>query len=549
MKKFITYIIICQAVVKIASAQNWVWSKQIGGINRESPSHKMVIDNNNNVYFSGFYRSNPCYFNSDTVNILSGYSDFFIAKYDASGNELWEKNFGGTNTQMQGDGAYSVVFNSVTNSIFMSGAFVGPCSFGSNVLTSNQSDGFIARLDLDGNVLWVKTVSSSGNDECLIDVDDEGNVYSFIKLANSGSIDTVASLPDGLYLAKFDSGGSLISYDKKFNTNGSAVGYVACYTDLKVIQNKIFCIGLATVTSFIVDTVSVATNFSPGQVILSCFDTSLIAIWTKPCADAGTFVGYWITSDDDKNSYITGAFLNMGIFGTDTLYSASPGSSDMFFAKYDSSGNEVWAKQTLATVGAGGEGIALGSNGNIYLAGSFRGTVHFGNDSITNTAPDEMFMARYTPSGNCIGVRHFGEAGGSAVVVDNGDNIYVGGLFANTITLDANPSLTSYGNYDIFIAKTTSITGTEEERPANNRLFIYANPTTGTCNVTIPDEFQHEKDLTLQVFDNTGKLLQQTKVEMEQSKIKVNLLEETKGIYNVILSNGKKSYSGKIVFE
>jgi type IX secretion system substrate protein/photosynthesis system II assembly factor YCF48-like protein len=89
----------------------------------------------------------------------------------------------------------------------------------------------------------------------------------------------------------------------------------------------------------------------------------------------------------------------------------------------------------------------------------------------------------------------------------------------------------------------------EEVRSATNQLIIYANPTKGTCNVTIPEEFQHEKNLTLQIFDNTGKLLQQTKVEMQQEKVKVNLEEEAKGVYNVILSNGKKSYNGKIVFE
>jgi hypothetical protein len=65
----------------------------------------------------------------------------------------------------------------------------------------------------------------------------------------------------------------------------------------------------------------------------------------------------------------------------------------------------------------------------------------------------------------------------------------------------------------------------------------------------VPDEFLHEKNLVLSIFDNTDKLIQQKTLEMNEGKIKVSLEAEAKGIYNVTLSNGKKSYGGKIVFE
>ena len=83
----------------------------------------------------------------------------------------------------------------------------------------------------------------------------------------------------------------------------------------------------------------------------------------------------------------------------------------------------------------------------------------------------------------------------------------------------------------------------------NNELVIYANPNAGKCTITIPDEFKKETKLTLQIFDNTGQLLQQTPVEMMQDKISVNITAEAKGMYTAVLSNGKKSYTGKIIFE
>lgn len=127
-------------------------------------------------------------------------------------------------------------------------------------------------------------------------------------------------------------------------------------------------------------------------------------------------------------------------------------------------------------------------------------------------------------------------------------NAYVCGNFDNTITIGSN-TYTSYGDKDIFIAKLDEIVGISEERITSNKLLIYANPTAGKCTITVPDEFINENYLQLTIFDNSGKIIQQKNVEMNDGKIKLNLEAEAKGMYNVTLGNGKKNYSGKIVFE
>ncbi|MBL0258275.1 MAG: T9SS type A sorting domain-containing protein [Bacteroidetes bacterium] len=103
---------------------------------------------------------------------------------------------------------------------------------------------------------------------------------------------------------------------------------------------------------------------------------------------------------------------------------------------------------------------------------------------------------------------------------------------------------------DAFIARSSPLTAIEENaRHQNNQLVIYANPNQGRCKLEIPDEFVHERSLLLQIFDNNGRMIQQTQVIMNEDKVRVNLEAEAKGIYNVTLSNMKKSYQGKIVFE
>ena len=65
----------------------------------------------------------------------------------------------------------------------------------------------------------------------------------------------------------------------------------------------------------------------------------------------------------------------------------------------------------------------------------------------------------------------------------------------------------------------------------------------------VPADFVNEKNLVLSICDNKGKLIQQKTLQMNEGNIKLNLEQEAKGVYNVVLSNNKKSYNGKIVFE
>jgi hypothetical protein len=53
----------------------------------------------------------------------------------------------------------------------------------------------------------------------------------------------------------------------------------------------------------------------------------------------------------------------------------------------------------------------------------------------------------------------------------------------------------------------------------------------------------------INIFDDTGKLIQQNSPRVNEGKIVINLENEAKGAYLVTLDNGVKKYSGKIIFE
>ena len=129
------------------------------------------------------------------------------------------------------------------------------------------------------------------------------------------------------------------------------------------------------------------------------------------------------------------------------------------------------------------------------MTGTLNGMAVFGSDTVNSISTNgDMFVAKYDSYGTSVGLAHVVNAEGSSVCVDNSGSVFVTGGFYNTVTFGSNPSLSSYGQFDIFIAKSDPITGINNQNIfTDTKLLIYANPTTGICNVTIPDEFQQEK--------------------------------------------------------
>ena len=210
----------------------------------------------------------------------------------------------------------------------------------------------------------------------------------------------------------------------------------------------------------------------------------------------------------------------------------------------------IWARQSFATGTKLYPGAIISNgDGQCYVNGTFDGSLNFGNQTLTASHPYEGFLAKIDDNGQWLGSTNFGDAHTGQLALSNQGSVYLSGNFSNNLTLGST-SLTSQGSLDVFLAKHDAITGViETTREINNELIIYANPSGGLCTVTVPDEFKHESSLTLNIYDVGGKIIQTIPVGFTEEKIHIDLQSEAKGIYTVSLSNGKKIYRGKIVFE
>ncbi|WP_247235650.1 SBBP repeat-containing protein [Telluribacter sp. SYSU D00476] len=140
--------------------------------------------------------------------------------------------------------------------------------------------------------------------------------------------------------------------------------------------------------------------------------------------------GEGVAVDGNGNLYVTGTFQGTATFGTTTL--TASGESDVFVAKYTGKGSLLWVKKAGGAGVDGGYSIAVDAGNSVYITGSFQGSATFGTTTLTSLGDSDMFIAKYNSSGDVVWSKKVGETGedtGYGITVDNGGNIYVtGGL-------------------------------------------------------------------------------------------------------------------------
>lgn len=177
-------------VAKYDPTGNLVWAKQFGGPGDTVPrSDVLDIDNNNNVIVCGNFNNTvdfdpgPAIYNlTSTAHIQA-----FILKLNSNGDFIWAKQFGNSPIVYSGSHIADVKCDPQGN-IHVVGDFTGSCDFDpgpGNYPLQSQSmrDGYIAKLDPNGNLMWAKCFGNTTHDYYQfadtrgVDVDANHNVY------------------------------------------------------------------------------------------------------------------------------------------------------------------------------------------------------------------------------------------------------------------------------------------------------------------------------------------------------------------------------------
>jgi hypothetical protein len=124
-----------------------------------------------------------------------------------------------------------------------------------------------------------------------------------------------------------------------------------------------------------------------------------------------------------------------------------------------------------------GRASAVDANGNIYVTGSFNGTVDFDPGSGTailtsvgnNWTSDDIFVASYDASGNYRWAFRTGGGDGESIAVDGNGNVVVSGVFAGTADFDPGP-----GTANLTAIAQTTTTNMFVARYTSNGNYLWA---------------------------------------------------------------------------
>lgn len=360
-------------IAKINPAGVWIWAIQVGGTGNEE-SYAIAVDNNANVYLTGYYTSINIAFGSISLTIDGG-QYIFTAKMDTNGNWLWAKKAGnGYNYAVTGlkfGGGIAIDNN---GNCYITGSFCYRATFGSTSLVGGRSEAFIAKLNTNGSWLWAKRAGGSYYDYGFsIALDSSGNSYltgSFQSSATFGTTTLSSSGADDIFVAKLNSSGTWL-WAKRAGGTGHEYGYGISTSPSGDIY----------VTGYVDNGATFgATTLNNNGVFVTKLDSNGNWLWAK-CNAENAWGWYWsytignsITTDSNGNCYTTGSFL---------------------ITKLDTNGNWLWTKQTTSQTGdIWGSGISIDSIGNLYVTGSFYGGATFDTNTILGSGLRNTFVVK-----------------------------------------------------------------------------------------------------------------------------------------------------------
>lgn len=376
--------------------------------------------------------------------------------YAQTPNWQWAKSAGGLSCSAS---ATSIASDAQGN-MYITGDFVGGnMIFGTTTVPPSSMANntvFVAKYSKEGNVLWAKSCEQGFNaGSSAIATDAQGNVYvtgyfgSWIKF---GTITLNATNAESdIFIAKFNSSGSVLWAKKAGSTGFDESRGIATDSD----GNVIFCGSFSGATA-IFDTKTV-TGGGEANLFIAKYDSNGSALWAKGGTSTGITTTASVRTDASKNVYVTGQYMNAALtLGTSTL--ANSGSSDIFIAKYDPSGNVTWAKGMGGTSADAPGDIAVDATGNVYVSGTFLGSVTVGATTLTSAGNMDCLIAKYSPTGVPVWAKSGGGEGvdmAAGIVVDKNGHVNMTGSYGlnDKTAAFGTTTLTNAGMNDLFIAR------------------------------------------------------------------------------------------------
>jgi hypothetical protein len=475
------------------------WTRTWGGSTDDSVN-RAAVDPSGNLYvageFSGTVDFDPSPAKTDLHTSYNNTIDAFLCKFDANGNFLWAKTWGGSRR----DVAYGVGVDSSGNA-YVVGPYMDTVDFNPDpVLTDNHTSNgisgtiyhnniYLSKFAPDGTYQWVRTwgptyiAGAAGGAEGYTVVVDGNDLYVVGDFSGGttdfnpwGSHDYHTNHPPSsgpiffdAFLSKFDLNGNF-QWAKTWGGEGYDDGPGVAVDG----AGNVYVAGMYA---------SQNINFDPAggsgglghpahdsgsmvDVFLSKFDSSGNFQWVRTWGGQGTedAMGL-VTVDGVNNVYVAGRYASINCDfnpgGTPEIHSTN-GGQDAFLSKFAPDGTFLWARTWGGSGSDNVVGISVDGTGNVLASGWFSNTFDFnpgsGVETHTSNGLRDAFLSQFDTNGNFNWAETWGGSGddSSGLALDGMGNAHTAGKFVGNVDFDpgvGTDNHTANGASDAFLSQ------------------------------------------------------------------------------------------------
>jgi len=348
-------------VAKYGPSGEFLWVKNVGGASPDGPL-RLGTDKSGDVVLEGRFVFTVT-IDETTITSAGGADHVFVVRFDAAGNVVW--------TAHDTAPFLSVGFGMATGesgNTAVTGFFKVGATFGETELAVQGFDFFVVSYDAAGSPLWARhTGSASTAAGGEVAVDPSNNVIvagEFTQTATFGDIELTSAGSRDAFITKYSAAGDVLWVVQIGNENDdTAYGIV---TDR---HGDIYMSGRLWGT--------------PTTLWKFTSEGDLVWEAAAPTADD-------LAVDPWSNVFLSGSYRGTLSVGDNEI--TSNGFSDFFVAKYDASGQGLWAVSGGASRDDRGKGLAVDHHGAPIAVADFSESVEFAGETITSEGSQDILI-------------------------------------------------------------------------------------------------------------------------------------------------------------
>ncbi len=231
-------------VLKLTNDGDFIWAVNFGTSPHENRAHSVVVDDQGNIYTSGYFRGTVDFDpGPNTENLTSvGTWNVFYHKLDADGDFVWVRSIPVTTTSYHSEprGYGRKIILDQQGHLLATGRFSGTIDFDPGPDTTSMSavgdhDIYVLKFTTEGDLVWARSMGGNGYDEGFgIAADADGIIHVVGIFQNTADLDPgpgvhefVSAGNDEMFVLSLDAGGDLLRAGKMGGTGADQANAVA----------------------------------------------------------------------------------------------------------------------------------------------------------------------------------------------------------------------------------------------------------------------------------------------------------------------------------